>query len=67
MSKLKATQRGKAGKHRSEDTIATIKIRARRIVQTPNRVDRLLIEQLSSSASDEPSGLLAGAPQGKVI
>lgn len=67
MSKLKPTQRGKAGKHRSEDTTGSIKMRARRIVRTANRIDRLLMEQLFCSVNDEPSGLLAGVHDGEAI
>lgn len=65
MSKLKATQRGKSGKHRSEDTIVVIRARARRIARTSNRVDRLVMEQLTQRACDEPSGLLAGVHLGQ--
>lgn len=65
MGKLKATQRGKSGKHRSEDTIAAIKARARRIARTSNRVDRLLMEKLSQGVDEEPSGPLAGIHLGQ--
>jgi hypothetical protein len=59
MSKLKSTQRGKAGKHRSQDTIASAKVRAHRIVRTVNRADLVLIGLLRTP-TNEPSGLLAG-------
>jgi hypothetical protein len=61
MSRLKATQRGKAGKHRSKDTLRLSKKRAFRKVSVPNKTDRFLLVRLyDGTESTEPLGALAG-------
>jgi len=66
MSKLKATQSGKAGKHKSQDTFRDSFVCGLRKARVTNAMDVRLLDRIRRGSSDEPEGALAGAHQVKL-
>lgn len=66
MSKLKATQRGKAGKHKGQDTLVRVYVRALRKVRVTTSTDVRLLDRIRSGSPDEPEGALSGSRQAKL-
>lgn len=61
MSTIKPTSRGKAGKHKSQDTFGLRKVRALRVCRVRNATDNLLMGMLRlGNEEEEPVGVLAG-------
>ena len=56
MSKLKATKKGKAGKHRGLDTLGLLKVRALRKARVMTVTDQLLLERVFKGDSDDSEG-----------
>jgi hypothetical protein len=66
MSKLKATQRGKAGKHKGQDTPSSIYVRSLRKARVPTTSDLKMRARILLGSTDEPDGALAGSSQVKL-
>lgn len=62
MSKLKATQSGKAGKHKGQDTFATVYARGLRKGRVLNETDMRLLSFILRGSDDDQEGALAGKP-----
>lgn len=60
MARLKAKAKGKAGKHRSQESLGLLKLRCLRVCRVHNETDRYLLGLLRGKESDEPAGKLAG-------
>jgi hypothetical protein len=61
MSKLKPTQRGKAGKHKSQDTYSDVYLRGLRKARVKTPLDCLMMERIFRGSADEVDGALAGS------
>jgi hypothetical protein len=61
MSKLKATQSGKAGKHKGQDSFNTAFVRGVRTARVTTSLDRFLLDRIRRGSSEEPDGALAGS------
>lgn len=61
MSKLKATQSGKAGKHKGQDTFKCVYVRGLRKARVSTSLDLFLLDRIRRGSSDEPEGALAGS------
>ena len=61
MSKLKATQRGKAGKHKGQDNFDCWYVRGLRIARVRSSVALRILDRIRRGSSDEPDGALAGS------
>jgi ribosomal protein L35 len=66
VSKLKATQRGKSGKHKAQDTRSSIYIRSLRKARVVTPLDLKMIDRIRIGSIDEPDGALAGSSQVKL-
>ena len=65
MSKLKATKSGKAGKHKGQDTFATVYARSLRKGRVMTGTDQRLLGFILRGLNDEQEGALAGAPKSR--
>jgi hypothetical protein len=61
MSKLKATQRGKSGKHKGQDTFQTVYVRSLRKARVTTSLDQFMFDRIMRGSTDEPEGALAGS------
>lgn len=66
MSKLKATQSGKAGKHKGQDTFGCLYVRGLRKARVTSSMDLRMLDRIRRGSSDEPEGALAGSHQIKL-
>lgn len=66
MSKLKATQSGKAGKHKGHDSFNTVVVRGVRVARVTTSLDRFLLDRIRQGSSEEPDGALAGSRNTKL-
>lgn len=66
MSKLKATQSGKAGKHKGQGTFRGSFVCGLRKARVTTSMDLRMLDRIRRGSSDEPDGALAGSHQFKL-
>ncbi|HEX8590729.1 hypothetical protein [Pseudomonas sp.] len=66
MGRLKATQKGKAGKHKGQDTVASVYVRSLRKARVITATDRRLLARIVEGSGGEQEGALAGSKHTKL-
>jgi hypothetical protein len=61
MSKLKPTKKGKAGKHRAQDTPQVIYVRGLRKARVVTSADLFMIDRIHQGSADNVEGAMAGS------